>query len=84
MTKETKSVIEALEALRLDMFRSAAYLDKTICEVRAVMDDPHGEEYIKEVVRQAIAFRRDRVNVCNWNKIDERERDLWKRLLDTL
>lgn len=84
MTNKVLEAIKELESIRLDLFRSAANLDKIIGNLELVKDDQAGSEYIRWYISHSMTARKEIARVCDWDKLNERENEIWQKLLNDM
>lgn len=84
MTDKAREAIKELEEIRLELFRCAANLDDIIDNVKLVIDDPQGAEFVKMYVVSFVRHREDLVKHNLWNELQKSENEAWSKLLDNL
>lgn len=84
MSEETKKMIEELKAIRLELFRSAASLDKSIGDIEHFVGDPGGVKIAAVGIAYTAQYRMEQVRVYEWDKLKERETEAWRKLLDSI
>ena len=84
MSDETKAILEELKEIRLALFRSAATLDNAIESVELFLNDKADDEYKRMSIIMQRNYRDELRRVFKYDKIDDKEKDAWQRLIDSL
>lgn len=84
MSDETKAAMAELNAIRLDIFRAAADLDRNIRDIELTLDDPAGPEFIKMFAVNEKNLREDVIRICGYDKLIAREKEAWQKLIASL
>ena len=79
-----EELLNELKAIRLELFRNTANLDTMISDLEAMLnDESEQEDYIKMCIRMRARYREDLIRVNGYDRLCEREKDIWRQLLET-
>lgn len=79
---DRKELLNQLKAIRLELFRNAASLDRTIAVVERELDDKSNDDEMKRMyIRAEQNYRYDRVVTSDWHKLFELEDVIWQQLV---
>lgn len=77
-------IIEELKNIRLELFRSAASLDEAIRKTESFQEEEMDREYLKLAICRTAALREEFKRHYNWDILNDKEREAWQKLLETL
>ena len=83
MNAKSKEIIEELKGIVMDLHRSASQLDNTIQNIED-MDDTKDMEFVSTFIRYHCNYRNDYKMKKQYHNIEEREIDIWIKLLESL
>lgn len=74
---DRKEVLEKLKTIRLELFRSAAHLDRVITEIERELEDSDDEVINQMYIHMMKVHREDMAKVNGWNEIYKLEEGAW-------
>lgn len=82
MDAKMKDLIEELKGVVLNLHRSAGNLDQLIQAIEIEEGPPSNkEDYLKMYIRSQGLYREDFKKALDYNKLDEKEKIIWKKLM---
>lgn len=83
MNAKSKEIIEELKGIVMDLHRSASQLDYAIQNIEE-LDGIKDMEFVSVSVKHHYNYRNDYKIHKQYHNIEERELDIWKRLIESL
>lgn len=84
MYDETIKLIEELERVRLELFRSTASLDYCIEDIRFMLNSSENPNFIKQYIKGRLELRNNVVQVSGWDRLNEKEKEIIQKLNDSI
>lgn len=77
-----EELLEQLKAIRLELFRDAASLDRAILMIERELDDESTDDEMKRMfILAECHHREDQVFTRDWHKLFELENVVWRQLV---
>ena len=85
MREDIKKQIEGLKEVVLNLYRSAGSLDEYIRLLESELESPGcNDEYMEIYAKQIAGYRMDLKTRRGYDKLDEREKDIWQQLINAV
>lgn len=85
MSEETKTLIEELKEVMMDLYRSAGNLDEIIRSVEGTIETySNDESYISCLVKSQARYRMEYKHQTEFDKLDEKEKEIWQKLINSV
>lgn len=81
MSENTKKLIEELKEVMMDLHRSAGQLDEAIRSIETEIEEESDTERIRYFIAAQANFRDTFIHHYSYTNLDQREKDLWNKLL---
>ena len=83
MDERTRTLLDELKDVVLELHRSAGQLDSVIQNIESELHSSSDRDYLDALISQMLRYRIDVKNYREYNKLDTRELSIWNQLIES-